>query len=636
MTALINDPTVAPLEPSSEEPSRYLGGARGRAVATLTRAILDQEVLVLLTGSAGVGKTVVLNAVVAALAVAAIRVIRLSNPSQRAWGQRDLAHEILGGQFEDPASPEADLVVGSTERRDMAAKIAERVAATAGEARVVIAVDDAHTLTDDAIELLLLLASPVRGSQKPPQLVLSGRGEFWQRDRLSELAVIARLAERVILDPLTGQEAVDYIMFRLKRAGTSNLIISSDALTEILRYSNGLPARIDKVLEPADSIRVCRGSRVLTAEMVEAGIATMVSAPATPFSDTASMMFQTDPQPSADWIPPPQPIRRTSLPSHTVSPASPIEGSIPVPASRRPVLDPDTPLPDRGPPSVDPAAPILVAPMLCSPSARMAPASGNAVVPLQVETPSSAATALVIRTVAPGRQRSGRAAIAASKFVIIIGTLACVVLLSSIRLTNTIIWPRSSGLTGGSDTRTDRPLSAPSAVQSAVQRGGVQEVPTIASLADRSPTSPAPTATDRRAPTLEPGPPQLAQPATAASVAAVNSGGLPDTPTTVDRATQMSPPNAGASPVAPPVVAVLSPEMLTFLLGRGNLMLRQGDVSSARSSFEQAANAGSREGALGAAKTLRSCFSGDDRRVRASERCGARHKMVSNGIHRHR
>jgi type II secretory pathway predicted ATPase ExeA len=587
MIASNPDATVAPLDRSSAEGSRYLGGAHGRAVGTLTQAILDQDVLVLLTGSAGAGKTVVLNATLAVLTATAISVIRLSNPSQRAWSQRDLVRQILDGPTEGPVSAATDAVVDSSAHRNVASAIAERIAATAGEAQVVIAVDDAHSLTDDAIELLLLLASPARGSKRPPQLILSGRGEFWERDPISELLVIARLAERVIIDPLTGRDAMEYVAFRLKPVGGSNHVISSDALTEILNYSGGLPAQIDEVLGPANSIRVCRGSHVLTGDMVEAAIATMASVPETPPSGLASITTGTDTS-SEDWVSSLRLIYRTQ-----VSPASADEGS--------------TAVLDRGQPVSDSELPSVVPPVFHSPSSRVPPSGGNAVVPFQVESPGGLATALMIRYIAPGRRRLGRTAAAAATFVMIIGSLACVITLRSASLANAIIWPWSSGATGGGDAHGDRPSIAPSEAQLGAARANLPEATALASPTEAVPPLGASVATGHGLVTLDSVSPPLTSPTSVgppvtASVAASGSGGLPGDQTVQSGPVQTSRQIAGSPIAAPPIVAAVSPQMATFLVERGNSMLQQGDVLSARLFFEQAAEAGNRQGAIGAAK----------------------------------
>jgi type II secretory pathway predicted ATPase ExeA len=275
MMAPMHDASLAALETSPENMAPYLGGSRGRAVATLSRGLRDREILLLVTGAPGVGKSIVLCATLADLAGEPIRVIRLSNPKGLPWSRDDLAGEILGQPIKDPA----DLTVATI--------ISELTAASGGDAQVIIAVDDAHTLTEDAMELLLLLASPARGSRMPPQLILAGRGEFWEHRRRGELQLITRLAERVTIEPLAGTDAREYIAFRLKQAGDSNKIIAAAALTEILRHSGGLPGRVDRILAVANQIRGCRGSRILTGDMVEAAAASL---PEVPLSVPASAM----------------------------------------------------------------------------------------------------------------------------------------------------------------------------------------------------------------------------------------------------------------------------------------------------------------------------------------------------------
>src|SRR5580698_2653864 len=107
MNASTHDPTFTALDTSLDVGSHYLGGIRGRAIETLAHAIRNQEILVLLTGPAAVGKTVVLNAALAKLADEPIRAIRLDNPGNRTWSQRDLVRHILGGSTADPASSPA-------------------------------------------------------------------------------------------------------------------------------------------------------------------------------------------------------------------------------------------------------------------------------------------------------------------------------------------------------------------------------------------------------------------------------------------------------------------------------------------------------------------------------------------------
>jgi type II secretory pathway predicted ATPase ExeA len=248
----------------------YLGRSRARAVEILSLGLRDREILQVLTGAAGVGKSIVLNASLAALADEPVRLTRLSNPQARPWGQRELAGQILGRTIETPTD------------EMIAAVIAELTPETTAEPLVIIAVDDAQTLADDAMEFLLRLASPARGSKLPPQLILAGRGEFWEPQSQSQFRLVARLAQRVTLEAFSGIEAGEYIVSRLKLAGGSVADATDEALTGILLYSGGLPEGIDRIVATSIAIGACRRRRVLTGDIVEAAIASLAEAPTSP------------------------------------------------------------------------------------------------------------------------------------------------------------------------------------------------------------------------------------------------------------------------------------------------------------------------------------------------------------------
>ena len=268
MPLSLHDASLAAPREFSEQERPYLGGSRGRAVAALSQGLRDHQGPLLLTGPAGVGKSVVLKAVLATLTDEPIRVINLGNADKADWNHRDLAGQILGR----PIETSTDIAVATA--------IAELTAAAADERQVIIAVDDAHTLTDKALELLLLIASPVRGGRVPPQLILAGRDGFFDRDWRSELQVIARLAEGVTIETLAGADARDYIALRLgQRDASTDDILTADALSRILHSSGGLPGEIDRILATLEASGGWDGGRVLTGGMVEAAITSVTSSP---------------------------------------------------------------------------------------------------------------------------------------------------------------------------------------------------------------------------------------------------------------------------------------------------------------------------------------------------------------------
>ena len=151
----------------------------------------------------GSGKSTILAAVVATLAYGGMRVIRVNNPDDTIMGQRELAARILGRP-----------TMGSPAQ--LVAEAITNLLATTDDGQVVLVVDDAHTLSDQAMELLLVITSPTRRGIRSPQLLLAGRGEFWERQWRDELRMITDVAEKVVLEPLTEDDARDFVMDEAK------------------------------------------------------------------------------------------------------------------------------------------------------------------------------------------------------------------------------------------------------------------------------------------------------------------------------------------------------------------------------------------------------------------------------------
>ena len=236
-----------------------LAGSRGRVATTLARSIGDNDLLIMLSGPEGSGKSAILAAVVATLAYGGMRVIRVSNPDEATMGQRQLAARILGRP-----------TMGSPAQ--LVAEAITNLLATTDDGQVVLVVDDAHTLSDQAMELLLVIASPARRGIRSPQLVLAGRGDFWDRPWRDELRAITDLGEKIKLEPLTTEDARDFVMEEAKASGGTVTSVTEDALTALVRCSSGLNAQMDRIVTAAVALGNRRGVSVLTEEIVDAAV----------------------------------------------------------------------------------------------------------------------------------------------------------------------------------------------------------------------------------------------------------------------------------------------------------------------------------------------------------------------------
>ena len=146
------------------------------AIAPLIKGVLDRDALIVLTGAAGCGKSAVLEQALQAIAQDEIRIIRISNPGPGTLGPRQLMAQVLGG--ESPNVP-SGTYIGKV--------LAELCSQYGRGGQTVLAIDDAETLTQQALDYLQLVANHVATRQSGAlQIILAGRPAL--RERLQQPA----------------------------------------------------------------------------------------------------------------------------------------------------------------------------------------------------------------------------------------------------------------------------------------------------------------------------------------------------------------------------------------------------------------------------------------------------------------
>ncbi len=170
-------PRLAAPEPSAYAPP--LRPAQRACYEALSLALQEGHVFAAVSGPAGSGKTMVLDSVLADRQNRSLRCIRISDP--------DKVPARLAAQIEEVAYAEA----GKPENL---------------ERHVVLAVDDAHTASDDLLRCLARLAAMREPGRRVPQVLLVGRPELWHRLSGEEFAPLARrIAIRAVLPPLEDE-----------------------------------------------------------------------------------------------------------------------------------------------------------------------------------------------------------------------------------------------------------------------------------------------------------------------------------------------------------------------------------------------------------------------------------------------
>jgi MSHA biogenesis protein MshM len=113
---------------------------------------------------------------------------------------------------------------------------------------VVLCIDEAQTLPDDALEALRLLSNLETGKRKLLQIVLFAQPELDARLAQARLRQLRqRIAFGCYLQPLTREEHDSYLAHRLHKAGRQGEIFTAGALDILYRGSRGNP-RLTNIL----------------------------------------------------------------------------------------------------------------------------------------------------------------------------------------------------------------------------------------------------------------------------------------------------------------------------------------------------------------------------------------------------
>jgi general secretion pathway protein A len=147
---------------------------------------------------------------------------------------------------------------------------------------VVLLVDEAQTLSDEALEELRLLSNFDTAQHKPVQIVLVGQPEL--RPRIASQAMSA-LRQRIImakhLRPMTVAETGQYIRHRIKEASVDpeHVAVEFDdaAVGLIHRHTGGVPRLINVVCDNCLLLGLVEEARRIEPNMVRKVLQDMVS-----------------------------------------------------------------------------------------------------------------------------------------------------------------------------------------------------------------------------------------------------------------------------------------------------------------------------------------------------------------------
>jgi type II secretory pathway predicted ATPase ExeA len=210
----------------------YLGDSHEAALANLVLGIDSGRGVVAISGQVGTGKTTILRAVIRRLG----RQQPICYLSQPEFGTADLLRAVLDG---------FGLTSHGLDKIDLRRKIQDFLLARPRAG--VLIVDEAHLLSEEALEQIRLLSNLEEDRRKLLQIILAGQPELKELLSGPRLRPLAQRIEMYYeIHPLADDETRAYIDRRLRIAGgPAQLRFDAKAIDTIHRYSGGIPRLIN-------------------------------------------------------------------------------------------------------------------------------------------------------------------------------------------------------------------------------------------------------------------------------------------------------------------------------------------------------------------------------------------------------
>jgi type II secretory pathway predicted ATPase ExeA len=229
------------------------------ALRVLRAAVLDERNrLLILTGDPGTGKTLLSRVLGDELGVANVRVGRLLYPDLEGI-------EFVRGIAQAFGQP----ITFKTERGFLNHMGRFVTTAHAQGRRVLLIVDEAHTLAPDALsKVCMLLAQGGDGDAGRPCVLLVGQTELRTNLSLQGMAPDATCH----LWPLTLEQSEQYIDHRLQVAGTGSPLFTPTAVYRVCIASDGIPRVINAICHDALAKALTRNAAVVDEATIERSV----------------------------------------------------------------------------------------------------------------------------------------------------------------------------------------------------------------------------------------------------------------------------------------------------------------------------------------------------------------------------
>lgn len=231
-----------PFTPATAEEGYFPTPQTQRIIRELHFGIVSRKGFLLLLGEVGVGKTSLLLQLLGAL--------HQEEGLHTAWifntsvDRLDLLKAIINDfGLEVPPNPSLSVLLHKLHRHFL------RVNEAGGNCAIIV--DEAHNLSEEALESLRMLSNLEGSGQKLVQLLLAGQSELEDLLNTSRLRQLqSRIYLQCTLQPLNKQEIHPYCSFKLSLAG-AQLPFRRGAIRMLWRASRGNTRAVDLIMDRA-------------------------------------------------------------------------------------------------------------------------------------------------------------------------------------------------------------------------------------------------------------------------------------------------------------------------------------------------------------------------------------------------
>jgi general secretion pathway protein A len=253
--------SARPFENATDVRFYYPGESQQAALLKLRYAVENRQPAALLSGAPGLGKTLLVQALLSQLGEKSGPHARLVFPQMPPEQLLALLCDQLTGQ----STPGEPTIRESVARLDHFL----RENAAAGRHAVVV-IDEAHLLRDtDTLQTLRLLLNFEGGPQAPLTLILVGQASLLPvMERMPDFD--QRLSARCLLRRFEAAETAAYVEHRLRTAGAKDAVFEAAALEAVHRHSQGIARKINRLCDLALLVGFAEERKLITAEQVTA------------------------------------------------------------------------------------------------------------------------------------------------------------------------------------------------------------------------------------------------------------------------------------------------------------------------------------------------------------------------------